>query len=155
MADIEWDIRRDGRAWGGDEARGRYALAPEKIEMIRGKLFWDDDDRLRMLGLLLENVGLDRAVRLGNPDVWREAVAALETAPPSDRDTEGAADQAPDTFEPGDRVIWWKRIPGGNYVVPISATVVGMTAKRVTIEADDDGQKVIRHVPRDSLRPRA
>jgi hypothetical protein len=31
-----------------------------------------------MLGLLLENVGADRAVRLGNPDVWRAAVRSLD-----------------------------------------------------------------------------
>ena len=30
-----------------------------------------------MLGLLLENVGADAAVHLGDPEVWREAVAAL------------------------------------------------------------------------------
>jgi hypothetical protein len=30
-----------------------------------------------MLGLMLENVGADQAVRLGDPAVWRAAVAAL------------------------------------------------------------------------------
>jgi hypothetical protein len=30
-----------------------------------------------LLGLLLENVGADAAVRLGNPDIWRETLAAL------------------------------------------------------------------------------
>jgi len=59
---------RKGRAWR-DDARARYDLAPEKIEMIEGKLFWSERDRLRMLGLLLENVGVDKAVRLGNPAV--------------------------------------------------------------------------------------
>jgi hypothetical protein len=47
---------------------------PEKIEMIRGKLFWDDEERLTVLALLLENLGVDQAVRLGDPAVWREAV---------------------------------------------------------------------------------
>jgi hypothetical protein len=32
-----------------------------------------------LLGLLLENVGVDRAVRLGDPKVWRAAVADLST----------------------------------------------------------------------------
>ena len=31
-----------------------------------------------MLALLLENIGVDKAVRLGRPDVWRAAVAALK-----------------------------------------------------------------------------
>ena len=152
MADIEWDIRREGRAWGADEVQARYALAPEKIELIKGKLLWNDDERLRLLGLLLENVGLDQAVRLGDSRLWREAVAALE--PPAETETavEGAGDQGQGTFEPGDTVIWWKRIPGGDYVVPISAIVLGITAKRVKIEADDDGEVVIRHVPPASLQ---
>jgi hypothetical protein len=78
MADVKWDIRREGRAWHGAEIRARYALAPEKIELIEGKLFWTEKDRLTMLALLLENVGVDQAVRLGNPDVWREAIAQLD-----------------------------------------------------------------------------
>jgi hypothetical protein len=26
-------------------------------------------------------------------------------------------------LQPGDRVIWWKRIPGGDYVYPVRASV--------------------------------
>jgi hypothetical protein len=55
-------------------------LTPEKLEMIRGKLLRDDEDRIKLLGLLLENVGADQAVRLGNPQVWRDAIDALESA---------------------------------------------------------------------------
>ena len=76
-----WDIRREGRAWRSGEALARFDLAPEKIEMIGGKLFWDDEERLTMLALLLENVGMDAAVRLGDPRLWREAVAALPDPP--------------------------------------------------------------------------
>ena len=78
MRDIKWDIRREGRAWRRDEAMQRFALTPEKFEMIEGKLFWSEEDRLVMLGLLLENVGADYAVRLGDPAVWKAAVAALQ-----------------------------------------------------------------------------
>ncbi len=77
MAEIQWDIRREGRAWRGEEARERYNLTPEKFEMDEGKLFWSDEERVALLGLLLENVGVDRAVRLGDPAVWRAAVADL------------------------------------------------------------------------------
>jgi hypothetical protein len=55
----------------------RYELTPEKLEMIAGKLLWSEEDRVNLLGLLLENVGADRAVRLGNAQVWRDAVARL------------------------------------------------------------------------------
>jgi hypothetical protein len=78
MLDADWDIRREGRAWRGDEVQGRYGLTPEKIELIEGKLFWTDEERLTMLALLLENVGVDRAIRLGDPEVWRKAISQLE-----------------------------------------------------------------------------
>jgi hypothetical protein len=72
-----WDIRNEGRAWRGDEAWDRYQLTPEKFEMIDGKLLWSDEDRETLLALLLENVGADRAVQLGDPQVWCAAVAKL------------------------------------------------------------------------------
>jgi len=78
MAEIEWKILNEGRAWRGEEAWERYEEhTPKKLEMIDGKLLWTDEDRERLLGLLLENVGADRAVQLGDPEVWRAAVAKL------------------------------------------------------------------------------
>ena len=74
----DWDIRREGRAWRSGEGLARFELAPEKIEMIEGRLFWSEEERLTMLGLLLENVGVDKAIRLGNPQVWRDGIAHLE-----------------------------------------------------------------------------
>jgi hypothetical protein len=73
-----WDIRRQGRAGTRDEWEARRDSTPEKIELIGGKLFWTDEDRLAMLALLLETVGVDQVVRLGNPEIWREAIAALD-----------------------------------------------------------------------------
>jgi len=73
---IDWNIQRAGRSWR-KEAMQRWALTPEKIEMVDGKLFDTDQQRLMMLGMLLENLGADAAVRLGDPAIWREAVAAL------------------------------------------------------------------------------
>jgi hypothetical protein len=55
-------------------------------------------------------------------------------------------------LQAGDKVIWWKRIPGGDYVYPVQATVLALTEKRVKIEADDDGDIVIRYVPREILQ---
>jgi hypothetical protein len=77
MPDVAWDIRRAGRAWSGGEARDRFALTPEKFEMGSGKLFWSDAERVLLLGLLLENVGVDAAVRLGDANVWRAAIRDL------------------------------------------------------------------------------
>jgi hypothetical protein len=74
---MEWKVERLARAWRGAEAMQRYELTPDRIEMSDGKLLWDDEARLNLLGLLLENLGADAAVRIGDPSVWREAVAAL------------------------------------------------------------------------------
>jgi hypothetical protein len=52
-------------------------LKPHKIELVKGKLLSFSDDRETLLALLLENVGADRAVQLGDPEVWRAAVAKL------------------------------------------------------------------------------
>jgi hypothetical protein len=73
----DWDIRNEGRRWEPGEVWERYSRTPEKIELIEGKLFWNDEVRLTMLGLLLELVGADRVVQLGDPEVWRRAVAKL------------------------------------------------------------------------------
>ena len=58
-------------------------------------------------------------------------------------------------FKKGDKVTWLKRIPGGDYVYPVSATVLAVTAKRIKIEADDDGQIVVRYVPPESLQSKS
>jgi hypothetical protein len=57
-----------------------------------------------------------------------------------------------EALQPGDRVIWCKRIPGGDYVYPVQATVLALTKKRVKIKADDYGDIVIRYVPPESLQ---
>ena len=77
MRHVDWDIRRQGRAWRAGEAFQRMDLTPEKFEMFEGRLFWEDEERLLLLGLLLENVGVDAAVRLGDPEVWRAAIKEL------------------------------------------------------------------------------
>lgn len=73
---VDWKFRRRGRAWRKDALR-RWELTPEKIEMAEGKLFYTDEQRLLMLGMLIENVGVDAVVRMGDAQVWRDAVAAL------------------------------------------------------------------------------
>ena len=75
---IEW-LRCSEVAQSRAEVEQKYhKLCPEKIELIEGKLFWTDEERLNMLALLLENVGMDAAVRLGDPTRWKEALIAAE-----------------------------------------------------------------------------
>ena len=37
MRHMNWDIRRQGRAWTGTAALERFELTPEKFEMNRGR----------------------------------------------------------------------------------------------------------------------
>ena len=72
---MEFNIQRQGRKWNRTEVEQKYRnLCPEKIELIEGRMFWTDEERLNMLALLLENVGMDAAVRLGDPVLWKQAI---------------------------------------------------------------------------------
>ena len=72
---MEFNIQRQGRKWSRAEIEQKYHdLCPEKIELIEGKMFWSDEQRLNMLALLLENVGMDAAVKLGDPALWKQAI---------------------------------------------------------------------------------
>ena len=72
---MEFDIQRQGRKWNRTEVEQKYRnLCPEKIELIEGRMFWTDEQRLNMLALLLENVGMDAAVRLGDSELWKQAI---------------------------------------------------------------------------------
>jgi hypothetical protein len=73
-----WDIRREGRAWTPGEARHRWELVPKTLELWQGRLLRSEEDRIKLLGLLLENVGADHAVRLGDPAVWIAAAEGLQ-----------------------------------------------------------------------------
>ena len=73
----EWNIGRKGRDWRGEEFMKRLNQAPEKIE-YKGGIFIYEHERLTVLAMLLENLGIDKAVRLGRPEDWRAAVAELE-----------------------------------------------------------------------------
>ena len=74
----EWEIRREGREWKGEEFDKRIYQAPEKIEYVGG-IFIDERQRLTVLAMLLENLGIDKAVQLGNLSDWKAAIAELET----------------------------------------------------------------------------
>lgn len=77
------DIRREGRGWSREEIERKYLAAdedpdaPGRMELIDGKLYHSDAQRLTMLGWMLEMMGADAAVRLGDSEVWREAVRNL------------------------------------------------------------------------------
>lgn len=73
---VQWDFSREGRAWRGAEFALKYSLVPGRIEAFDGRLCLVAEQRLTLLALLLENVGLNTVVQFGNPELWREALAA-------------------------------------------------------------------------------
>jgi hypothetical protein len=73
MKDSEWKIGRLPREWGAD-AMSRLDMVPEKFEVIHGELLVSPEERVQLLGALLELVGTDRAVQLGDAEVWRASV---------------------------------------------------------------------------------
>ena len=77
--EIAWELRPEGYPWDTEDGHclRRFYMTPHKNELIEGKLYWTEEDRLFMLALLLENVGVDQAVRIGDPAVWKAAVAQL------------------------------------------------------------------------------
>ncbi len=77
MKPIDWDIRREGRRWSHEEFDQRIYQAPEKIEFVDG-IFASERERLNGLGLLLENLGIDRAIQFGKLEDWKAAIAGLE-----------------------------------------------------------------------------
>jgi hypothetical protein len=77
MKPINWDIRRQGRRWSDEEFDERCYQAPDKIEFVNG-IFASDRERLIVLGMLLENLGIDRVVQFGRLEDWKAAIADLE-----------------------------------------------------------------------------
>jgi hypothetical protein len=57
MKPIVWDISREERRCSHEEFEQRLSQAPEKIEFVGGILA-SDWERLNVLGMLLENLGL-------------------------------------------------------------------------------------------------
>jgi hypothetical protein len=70
----KFDIRREGHyVTGGAETMHTVP----SMDMVQGKLFASDEERLYVLALLLESVGIDVAVRIGPASLWRDAIAEL------------------------------------------------------------------------------
>jgi hypothetical protein len=61
MNPTDWDVRRKGREWTNGEFNRRIHQAPEKIEYVGG-IFASERERLIVLAMLLENLGIDKVV---------------------------------------------------------------------------------------------
>lgn len=68
------DVDLEGRCWTVDEWHERGEALPEKFELIDGRMFWTQEERLALLAALLENVGIVEAVRLAPRERWLAAL---------------------------------------------------------------------------------
>jgi hypothetical protein len=73
-----WNIKRKGRKISVAELEEKLADGPEKMELIDGKLYWAENERMTMLGLLIENFGIDKALKFGDLKLWKEAISEIE-----------------------------------------------------------------------------
>jgi hypothetical protein len=73
-----FDIGLEGRRWTVNRFHELDTVLPEKMELIEGKLFWSERERLGMLGAMLEQVGLAKAVTLAPKELWLEALRRLD-----------------------------------------------------------------------------
>ena len=77
MKQRKYDVTLAGRPWTSSEAQERFDQLPLKPELIDGRLYFTEAERLKMLAALLEHCGAAAAVLIGDVDVWREAVRGV------------------------------------------------------------------------------
>ncbi|MDR7299500.1 hypothetical protein J2X16_004870 [Pelomonas aquatica] len=91
---MDWDIGRTGRKWTGPEGLAKLERLPDRLELVDGKLCFNETDRRNLLAGLLENIGLDEVVQFGSVEDWQQAIAARAAAkrkPPASTGTETPA----------------------------------------------------------------
>lgn len=72
----DWDIGRQGRRWTGPEGLAKLERLPCRLELVHGKLCFDEVERRTLLAGLMENMGLDEVVQFGKLEDWQQAFAA-------------------------------------------------------------------------------
>ena len=77
---MDWNIGREGRDWLGAEGLAKLERLPGRLELVRGKLCFDESERRDLLAGLLENIGLDEVVRLADLQHWQQALEARAEA---------------------------------------------------------------------------
>jgi hypothetical protein len=66
-----------------DEGRIRGSDEPGPGEnRVRGRIFASERERLTVLAMLLENLGIDRVVQFGSLEDWKAAIVERESQQP-------------------------------------------------------------------------
>ena len=47
--------------------------------MHKSRLFWNDEERITVVAMLLENLGIDKIIPLIDPDLYLDALSELES----------------------------------------------------------------------------
>ncbi|NTU80465.1 MAG: hypothetical protein HGA45_13980 [Chloroflexales bacterium] len=136
--------------WTPEAQRLWEQLPAETQHLILTHVWCPHCGQARRMALIGGTIIVDDLVLTGLCTVCGHRVARL-----LEGDGLRPSQDAEPAFQPGEEVIWLKRVPGGPYVIPMTATVIARTAKRVKIVADDEGQMVTRYVPSESLERRA
>ena len=81
----KWHIRREGQQWLGGKFKNRIYQAPEKIEFVEGGIFTNERERLTVLAMILENLGIDKQCvwairRIGKRRSWNWTTSELDEA---------------------------------------------------------------------------
>ena len=79
MKPVVWVAVSDAGGRTTNSINGAYQ-APKKIEFVGG-IFDSKRERLNVLGMFLDNLGIDKVVRFGKLEDWKSAVADLEKRP--------------------------------------------------------------------------
>lgn len=136
-------------SWTPEAHRRWQQLSADTQHLVLTHVWCPQCSQANHMDLVGGAIIADDLVLTGTCTVCGQRVARL-----LEGDGLSASADAEPSFQPGEEVIWLKRVPGGPYVIPMSATVIARTAKRIKIVADDDGRKVTRYVPSESLERR-
>lgn len=82
MDPADWDIQREGRQWTREEfdRRVEFDLLGR---LVAGGIFGSERERLTVLGMLLENLGIHKVVRFGKLADWKARLPTWRNkAPP-------------------------------------------------------------------------
>ncbi len=72
----EWPVERTPKRFSGDEFSAMVDRFPARVDCCDGMIGENHQQRLLMLAILIENVGIDEVVKIGPLQLWIDAVNA-------------------------------------------------------------------------------
>ena len=69
----DWPIERRSKSFSGDAFTEMVERFPARVDCCDGMIGPDHERRMLMLAMLIENVGVDEVIKIGNAELWLEA----------------------------------------------------------------------------------